>query len=311
MKMIDFLSYSFFALSIGLAIIGILISVRLRKEYQNGFTSALIYAQIFTYAFGFYAIWGQVFTGKFLAEYISGTLMDRILTSQVLVGLPFMILSMYMLIRFSLDLQKRKVSRFFTLAFILVCTGGLILVGYYSFKDSLTPTQLYLSYYMLLVLLSHLITGTVLLYKPAEKTRINRKKLNLLSILIISSGILQALILYLFETEGYVALVFVIVFFATYSFIPLILRYYGIMSSYIKSQTEEINLDDFCPLYDISQREKEIIMELCKGHTNKEIADNLFISLQTVKDHTHRIYIKTGLRNRVELVNRIRNISAS
>ncbi|MCK4679003.1 MAG: LuxR family transcriptional regulator, partial [Bacteroidales bacterium] len=36
-----------------------------------------------------------------------------------------------------------------------------------------------------------------------------------------------------------------------------------------------------------------------------EIADALFISLQTVKDHNYNIYLKTGVRNRVELVNMI------
>jgi DNA-binding CsgD family transcriptional regulator len=34
----------------------------------------------------------------------------------------------------------------------------------------------------------------------------------------------------------------------------------------------------------------------------------LFISLQTVKDHTHRIYKKTGARNRVQLVNMVGEI---
>lgn len=54
--------------------------------------------------------------------------------------------------------------------------------------------------------------------------------------------------------------------------------------------------------YNISPREQEIVGLLCKGQTNKEIADELFISLQTVKDHVYRIYRKTDVKNRVQLV---------
>ena len=38
------------------------------------------------------------------------------------------------------------------------------------------------------------------------------------------------------------------------------------------------------------------------GTRMQEIADLLFISLQTVKDHVSRIYRKTGVRNRVQLM---------
>ena len=42
--------------------------------------------------------------------------------------------------------------------------------------------------------------------------------------------------------------------------------------------------------------------KICLGKTNKQIADELFISLQTVKDHTHRIYSKIGINSRMQLV---------
>jgi len=58
--------------------------------------------------------------------------------------------------------------------------------------------------------------------------------------------------------------------------------------------------------YGITPREREIIGLICAGRTNQEIADQLFISLATVKDHNHNIFRKTGVRNRVELVNLFR-----
>ena len=61
------------------------------------------------------------------------------------------------------------------------------------------------------------------------------------------------------------------------------------------------NFDAFCDLYEISKREAEIVTEICNGLTNKAIADKLFITLQTVKDHNHRIFTKTGVKSRVQL----------
>jgi DNA-binding NarL/FixJ family response regulator len=57
----------------------------------------------------------------------------------------------------------------------------------------------------------------------------------------------------------------------------------------------------------ISKREKEIVQQICEGKTNQQIADELFISLQTVKDHTHRIYSKIGINSRMKLVQLVNN----
>ena len=42
------------------------------------------------------------------------------------------------------------------------------------------------------------------------------------------------------------------------------------------------------------------------GKSNKEISDKLFISLQTVKDHVHNIFVKAGIKNRVQLSNLVK-----
>jgi DNA-binding CsgD family transcriptional regulator len=58
--------------------------------------------------------------------------------------------------------------------------------------------------------------------------------------------------------------------------------------------------------YGLTAREREIVELIRAGKTNQEIADRLFISLATVKDHNYNIFRKTGVRNRVELANLFR-----
>lgn len=50
----------------------------------------------------------------------------------------------------------------------------------------------------------------------------------------------------------------------------------------------------------LTDREKEILHHLKTGKANKEIAENLFISADTVKKHLVNIYRKLKVRNRTE-----------
>lgn len=52
----------------------------------------------------------------------------------------------------------------------------------------------------------------------------------------------------------------------------------------------------------ISQREKEILLAICRGLSNQEIADELFISKRTVDKHRANILEKTGCKNTANLV---------
>jgi len=67
------------------------------------------------------------------------------------------------------------------------------------------------------------------------------------------------------------------------------------------------DFERFMKEYNFSSREWEVIELVCDGFTNKEIEDKIFSSLATVKDYLHKIFRKTGVKNRVQLVNFIRN----
>lgn len=67
-----------------------------------------------------------------------------------------------------------------------------------------------------------------------------------------------------------------------------------------------LSSSDALARYGITPREREIISLISAGSTNQEVADRLFISQATVKDHNYNIFRKMGVRNRVELVNLLR-----
>lgn len=62
------------------------------------------------------------------------------------------------------------------------------------------------------------------------------------------------------------------------------------------------NLDTLEPL--LAKREKRILEKILQNKTNKEISEELFLSIHTVEDYVSDIYDKCDVKNRTELVNK-------
>ncbi len=65
------------------------------------------------------------------------------------------------------------------------------------------------------------------------------------------------------------------------------------------------NLDRVLEKFSISRREGEIVRLLLAGKSNKQIEDELYIAMATVKIHVHNIYRKVGVGSRLQLVLRL------
>jgi DNA-binding NarL/FixJ family response regulator len=57
----------------------------------------------------------------------------------------------------------------------------------------------------------------------------------------------------------------------------------------------------------LTKREHQIIALIARGHTEREVADTLFISFKTVKTHITNIYQKLQVNTRVEALNKYFN----
>ncbi len=55
------------------------------------------------------------------------------------------------------------------------------------------------------------------------------------------------------------------------------------------------------PIEPLTAREEEVLTTVARGRTNAEIAEELYISLSTVKTHLASLMTKLGARNRVEI----------
>jgi len=52
----------------------------------------------------------------------------------------------------------------------------------------------------------------------------------------------------------------------------------------------------------LTKREIEVLQYICKGYTNKEIAETIFISPRTAGGHRSNLLSKTGCKNTADLV---------
>jgi DNA-binding CsgD family transcriptional regulator len=83
---------------------------------------------------------------------------------------------------------------------------------------------------------------------------------------------------------------------------------YAVKYLFRPSGSQDFRLSgEFVEEYGISNRERDIIAMIMQGHANRIIAERLFISDRTVKNHISSIYRKTGAANKVQLLNMVRN----
>ncbi|MEO9870849.1 response regulator transcription factor [Ekhidna sp.] len=59
----------------------------------------------------------------------------------------------------------------------------------------------------------------------------------------------------------------------------------------------------------LSKREVQVLELLAQGFSNQEIADKLFVSLNTAKTHISNIYAKLNVQRRTQAIQKARNLA--
>ena len=304
-----------FILTTGLATFGILASIMLRNRTKDPVFQSLVYRQIFTFSFFIYAIWGNILA----RELIKSLNLDTHITPFVsffipFIGIPFLVIDWYMLLKIFFKLLGKELRTLFSVIYFVFFTI-ILLVATFLFRGGTPgvnshPEIILVQSIVCLNLAVHLalffIALSGRLYNDIPRSELKKR----LKLLIYFTGVViySAGFWYLHKMPVLLQTIPLLAVFLTNALLPLLIV--NIPQPY---PTDSINqsipiLEKFCEKYDISKRETEIIREIISGKSNQEIADKLFITLQTVKDHVHRIYQKTGIKNRVQLINLVNKL---
>jgi len=307
--MMHYFGYLIFILSVALAAGGVVLSSRLRNRYRLEIFSTLLYFQVFIFTFGFYGIWGQVVIKAFLSSYISAEILARFSDIALLLGLPFLVFAWLMLIQFSFGISGRKSSNWFALLFLLLNFSIIIFVGYFIAKTSeLKPVPLIKYYFISMHFLYSLLSALLIIFPGKGRSIVHDYDIRRIGPGIFLIMILQCLPLLFYNSQPYIAVIFTMTFFAGNTFLPIYLNYGTLFTVFTSGPEKDFSFEEFCKKYEVSPRETDIVREICNGLSNKEISEKLFISLQTVKDHTHRIYMKINVKSRVQLITLVKEV---
>ncbi|MDT0393168.1 MULTISPECIES: response regulator transcription factor [Streptomyces] len=77
--------------------------------------------------------------------------------------------------------------------------------------------------------------------------------------------------------------------------------YPGAVTALIRNYLDRVRHGEEAPEQLLTPREEEVLKLVAEGHSSKEIAEMLFISIKTVQRHRENLLHKLGLRDRLEL----------
>lgn len=303
-------------LSIGAGLWAILLVNRLNNVYRLNYLNTYLYYQILLFVFGLYGLIGMVVVDELLKEMDApATMVETIVNFLPYLGIPFLITAWYMFIKMSTELVGKKITGISTILYfgvmmiLILGFGFLIFYFYGSGSDEAKLLSGYVKIIFIIVQATTFLIAFYYLYIIGAKVKeaSSRKMIFNFAHLNLVVKSLSVLLFLLSERDSYVGAVYLLVFFS--GDLPAILYLGNYLSKNFSLKDAGGNtiksFSKFISDYNITKREWEIIEKICEGLTNQQISEVLFISLQTVKDHTHHIYQKTGTKNRVQLVNRV------
>lgn len=307
-------------LSLTLGMAAISIAYGLQKRRRIASLSSYLYFQVFITVFGVYGLIGQLIARKILDQRgASYQTIETIGHFFGFLGFPFFILAWLMFLRLCWEMSQKTLPRRVVLTYFLLLVtlflgyGVVILLANLSpFTDrqytALSKVQTYvyagIEAAVLAAGLSRLFRGA----KDREDLE-ERRGVRFFGLAWLFSYSFSLAMFLFSRRSGLSALVSIIAFSAA-NLLPLLywrdhLKKHPDVS--LSRPFPSQDLSHFLADFKISKREEEVIRELCAGKSNKEIAQTLFISLQTVKDHIYRVYQKTDVRNRVQLINLVQS----
>jgi DNA-binding CsgD family transcriptional regulator len=309
-----FIEYLFFLATFiattGLAVIGPLVSYQCFQKMKRPVFQILLYQQIFLFTFFIYGIWGNLAIREIISDIdLSAELENKLALFIPLIGTPFLMVSWFMLLKFGFNLNGHKFSRKVVHLYFSIFTAALLLLAVFVQTGKIGIPQNPDTAIVRLMVAVNFLIQLIFVYpflRPQNNSEIPYRKNELQKTIALhfAGVVLYSGLLFFFGVFGFISTCLaILMLFAASVVLPLRFKF---IQQEKKVENSNVDYQTFCSIYEISKRESEIIREICTGKTNKAIAEKLFITLQTVKDHTHRIYTKTNVKSRVQLANLVR-----
>jgi len=310
--MIQLLTITILTIGVVIGFYAIALLQQLRKKFAHAYLNSFFYYQILIWLFGLYGIIGNLILREILPKFgIKLAGIESFFLFFPLLGIPFLIAAWFLQIKMAAELCNKKTTQHQAIFYFLFTTLAFLLYGFYVLKLPESEIfvlkeakkNIFLGYGVVELIIQGYIVSYIILNAISFKSKTRRLFLIRFAGILVAIAVFKVVSLYFSNIHLAIGLYFILIYFA--GLIPLIfLTKNQLEISFPKNNQNEINL---FAQYSITPREKEIIIEICKGKTNQQIADSLFITLQTVKDHAYHIFQKTGVKNRVQLTQKFQN----
>jgi len=301
-----------FVLCLGLTAATVLVSRQLLSTYASEFLRHHFYYLAAVHAFAFYGLWGQILTRAVLGVVDTDAAVVNLVAVFVpVLGVPFLFVSWAMLVNMAGSMFGKAIEpKWYAVhvaVFVLLLLGAwmavarlqagpaspLDILGFIEAAAMVGVELLYFAAFLVLVWRFRVVA-------EGDKRRV----LLVFSALLCGAFVARSLLAALVLIDIRLGAVGLLAFHGSNLPALLYLRanadrvFAPVKAEHATKQGMEHVLDH----YGVTKRERQIVQKICLGKTNKQIAEELFISLQTVKDHTHRIYSKIGVNSRMQLV---------
>lgn len=315
-------SYSFllFLICLGLGFAAIFIANHLHKKYALSYLSALNYYVIAAVVYGFFNWLGPVLVLQMLAGQVMSQRSWNIPVLLSLMAFPVLIIKIYFLIELSVAIRDRNVAAVFKFCYTLI---SLLIFLLYIFSvkryfDTRSETWMFgvvKTTGILTVIVQFTALWSMYHFSRFVGDEKKRQAQKTFGAVFLASFSLYALAYYflVFSHMAWAVQTVPILYFLV-PLPPLLYLKNFLAKYYLEHPLLPVTLNEFnrfCANHHLSGREQEIIGLLLKGATKNEMAETLFLSPHTVRNHLANVYKKLGVKNKVQLFFLVRNFFGS
>lgn len=303
---------STFLFCLGLAAASLLIARQLSTTYDTEFHRHHFYYLVAFYAFAFYGLWGPILARTLLSSIgAEAAVVDAVSSFLSVLGVPFLFVSWLLLVSMAYSVFGKKARSVWlvlhAVVFLALLLSSWAVLAWIAAPSGFLAANLpYVAAGVLIVLeLIYFAAFLAIAVRFGRRAKPERRHVALRFALILCGAFCaRTLLAGLGLIDERLASLSLLAYFGS-NLLPVLYLRAASDKTFAPVKAEfasAAGMEHVFERYGITKRERQIVQQVCLGKTNQQIADELFISLQTVKDHTHRIYSKMGINSRMKLV---------